>query len=58
MMEKEREEVLNAGQEDIRGLAPLVKAVLDTGSLCVIGNEEKIGAEKDLFGETKNLFHS
>lgn len=58
MMEKEREEVLNATQEDIRGLASLVKAVLDSGSLCVIGNEEKIMAEKDLFGETKNLFHS
>jgi Zn-dependent M16 (insulinase) family peptidase len=58
MMEKEREEVLTATQEDIRSLASLVKAVLDTGSLCVIGNEEKIEADKDLFGETKNLFHS
>lgn len=58
MVEREREEVLNATQEDLRKLAPLVKAVLDTGSLCVIGNEEKIGADKDLFGETRNLFHS
>lgn len=58
MMEKERKEVLNATQEDIRSLASLVKAVLDTGSLCVIGNEEKILANQGLFGETKNLFHS
>jgi len=58
MMEKEREEVLTATQDDIRSLASLVKAVLNTGSLCVIGNEEKIEADKDLFGETKNLFHS
>lgn len=58
MMGKEREEVLNATQEDIRNLAPIVKAVLDTGSLCVIGNEEKIGADIALFGETRNLFHS
>ena len=58
MMEKEREEVLTATQEDIRSLAPLVKAVLDTGSLCVIGNEERMSADKELFGETKNLFHS
>ncbi|MFT4104436.1 MAG: insulinase family protein [Lacrimispora sp.] len=57
MMIKEREEVLNASQEDIRKLAPLVKAVLNTGSFCVVGNEDKIGAEKELFGETKNLFH-
>jgi hypothetical protein len=58
MMEKEKKEVLEATQEDIRNLAPLVKAVLETGSLCVIGNEDKIIAEKDLFSETKNLFHS
>ena len=58
MMEKEREEVLNASQEDIRSLAPIVKAVLSTGSLCVIGNEEKIAAESSMFAETKNLFHS
>ncbi len=58
MMEKEREEVLNASQEDIKSLAPIVKAVLSTGSLCVIGNEEKIAAESSMFEETKNLFHS
>ena len=58
MMAKEREEVLNATQEDIRKLAPLVKAVLDTGSLCVVGNADKIEAEKELFGETKSLYHS
>ncbi|WP_143320872.1 insulinase family protein [Clostridium sp. HBUAS56010] len=58
MIDREREEVLNATQADIRNLAPLVKAVLKTGSLCVVGNEEKITADKDLFFETKNLFHS
>ncbi|MBS5957409.1 MAG: insulinase family protein [Clostridiales bacterium] len=58
MMKREREEVLNATQEDIRKLAPIVKAVLSTNSLCVIGNEDRIAADKDFFGETKNLFHS
>lgn len=58
MMVKEREEVLNATQEDIRKLAPLVKAVLNTGSLCVVGNTDKIEADKELFGETKSLYHS
>ena len=58
MMQKERDEVLNATKEDIRKLAPIVKAVLNTGSLCVIGNEEKIAADQALFTETKNLFHS
>lgn len=57
MMAKERDEVLNATQEDIRKLAPLAKSVLDTGSLCVIGNADDIQADKSLFGETKNLYH-
>lgn len=56
MLQKERDEILSASQEDIRALAPYVQAVLDTGSLCVIGNEEKVKADKDLFGEVKNLF--
>ncbi len=58
MLKKEREEVLNATQADIRALAPIVSAVLETGSLCVIGNEDKIEADKALFGEIKTLFHA
>ncbi|WP_455437822.1 insulinase family protein [Hungatella hathewayi] len=58
MMQQERDEILNATKEDIRALAPIVKAVLATGSLCVIGNEEKIEANKELFHETETLFHS
>lgn len=58
MLKTEREQVLTAAQEDIRALAPIVAAVLATGSFCVIGNEEKIEADRDLFKETKNLFHA
>ena len=58
MMQQERDEILNATKDDIRALAPIVKAVLATGSLCVIGNEEKIEANKALFHETETLFHS
>lgn len=57
MLREEREEILDAGQEDIRRLADIVEAILATGSLCAIGNEEKIKAEADLFGTTENLFH-
>lgn len=52
----EREQVLKAGQEDIRKLADIVKAVLDADQLCVIGSESKIEEEKELFKETKDLF--
>ena len=56
MMKKEREEILNATVEDIRALAPITKAVLETGAVCVVGNEDKIKADRELFKEIKPLF--
>ena len=47
--QKEREHVLGADQEAIRGLADLLAAVLAQGAICVIGNEEKLENDKDLF---------
>ena len=47
--QKEREQVLGADQEAIRGLADLLAAVLAQGAICVIGNEEKLENDKDLF---------
>ena len=35
-------------REDIRNLADIVQAVLDTGALCVIGNDEQIKADRAL----------
>lgn len=58
MLLEERKQILEAQAEDIRNLAGLVEAVLNTGSFCVVGNEDKIEAEKELFGEVRNLFHS
>ena len=55
MMQKERDQVLDATQADIRALAGLVQAILDQGSFCVVGNEEKIQANRELFGEVANL---
>ena len=55
MLQKEREEILNATPEDIRNLSGIVKAVLADDVLCVIGNEEKLKEEKELFMELKNL---
>lgn len=57
MLQKERDEILNAGPEDIRKLSGIIKAILGTGSLCTIGNDEKIEASGALFGEIKNLYH-
>ncbi len=56
MLKKERAETLNATQEDIRSLAGIVRAVLKEEAFCVIGNEQKLIEEKELFQELKNLY--
>ncbi|TGY91479.1 insulinase family protein [Petralouisia muris] len=56
MLQKEREEILHASQEDIRSLSGVVKAILKENAFCVIGNEEKLKEEKELFRELKNLY--
>lgn len=54
-LQKERDQVLAVKQEDIRALAPLMQAVLDSGCICVLGNEEKLKSEKELFAVLKEL---
>ena len=57
MFKQEREEILKVTKEDIRQLAPIIREILNTGSLCVIGNAEKIRENQEMFGEVKNLFN-
>ncbi len=57
MQQQERSQILDVTQEDIRGLAGILKALLDTGALCVIGNEQQIKAEEGMFMTTQNLYH-
>jgi Zn-dependent M16 (insulinase) family peptidase len=54
-IQKERDEIINATVEDIRGLAPLVEAVLSDGHFCVVGNEQNIQNEKELFYSIRKL---
>ena len=56
MIQKEREEILCAEEKDIRALADIVAAVLACNQLCVIGSEEKIEEQSELFMEVKDLF--
>ena len=44
--------------EDIRALAPLIEAILSDEMVCVVGSENAIRSEKDLFMETRPLFNS
>ena len=55
MLRSERGQILDAQQEDIRALADVVKAMLDRKLLCVIGSEEKIEEQRDMFLEVRTL---
>ena len=55
MIRTERAQILNADQEDIRALAKVLEAMLSEHSLCVIGSEEKIEENKEMFMEVKTL---
>ncbi|MEG1292730.1 MAG: insulinase family protein [Clostridium sp.] len=57
MLAEERRQILGADREDIRKLAGVIREILKTGSLCVIGNAEQIKEHKEMFGEIKNLFN-
>ena len=54
--QKMRDQVIDCRPEDIRALAPLIKNALAGGNICVVGNENKIEEEKDLFLTVSNLF--
>ncbi|MBO5337734.1 MAG: insulinase family protein [Lachnospiraceae bacterium] len=55
MMQKERDELLAATQEDIRKLAAYIRAFMEQDYLCVVGNANKIKEEEKLFMEIANL---
>lgn len=56
MIREERNQILDAQQEDIRALAEVVEAMLSADQLCVIGSEEKIEAQRELFKEVRSIF--
>lgn len=56
-VQQERDQVLACGSGDIRGLAPYLRTMLSQNNLCVIGNEERLEEQKELFETVKNLFH-
>ena len=54
-LQRERDQVLNVSQEDIRSLAGIVRAILDGGNLCVLGGDGKIEASRELFKNVLRL---
>lgn len=53
--QKEREEILDAGCEDIRKLSKIVDAVIAQNNICVIGTSAKIEEDREYFKEVKKL---
>ena len=55
MLQKERDQILACTKEDIRKTADAVRKVADAENICVIGNEQHIKDEADLFEVIKPL---
>ena len=55
MVQQARDEVLSCDAAAIRRLAPYIRAILDCGQRCVVGNEGRIEEEKELFREIRTL---
>lgn len=56
MLQKERDELLAATAEDIRGLAEYIRAFMEDEYLCVVGNAQKIREEEEVFMRVESLF--
>ena len=54
-LQRERDEILNATEDDIRALADLIEAVLKGQNFCVLGNETNIRKEEDMFLNIRSL---
>ncbi|MCR5055020.1 MAG: insulinase family protein [Lachnospiraceae bacterium] len=54
-LQKERDEVIGATEDDIRSLADMVTDTMAQSHMCVIGNENKIKDSKDMFDTVEAL---
>ena len=54
-IQKERDEILAATPQDIRDLADTIASVLSDECLCVVGNEQAIRKETDMFKAVQGL---
>ena len=54
-VQRERDEILAAREEDIRDCAEMVEAILSEDRICVLGNEEKVKENQELFEVTVTM---
>ncbi len=55
-LHREREEILNVGQQDIRELSDMMFELIGRQSFCVLGSELKIKENSELFGSIVDVF--
>lgn len=55
-IQRDRDELLSTDCSKIRALLPYVESFLADDCLCVVGNEDKINSEGELFGHIESLF--
>ncbi|MCR5145424.1 MAG: insulinase family protein [Lachnospiraceae bacterium] len=54
-LQKARNEILDATPDDIRALAPMIRDTINQDYFCVVGNENVIEENAELFDEVKDL---
>lgn len=57
-IQKVRNEVLSAKQDDIKKMAAMIKTCLADSAICVVGNEEKLKENKTIFKSLCNIFEA
>ena len=55
-IQKNRDEVLNTSSGQIRDIAEILDAMMHKDRYCVLGNENRIKEESELFGELVKVF--
>ena len=55
MIQKERNQVLDATDETIRSLADYIESMMGAGTVCAIGNDRKLEEEKEIFKQVCSL---
>lgn len=54
-LQKERDELLGTTPDKLKGTATYIRAFMEDGCFCVVGNAEKISEAGDLFDKVDNL---
>ena len=55
-LQQDRDEVLSCTPETIRSFAPYIRAILEKGGICTLGNASQIEKNSEMFGTVRELY--